>query len=48
MVTSPTRVMKPMVSMVMCPRLNPRAPRIRENSLIWATVNPARKPVRLR
>ncbi len=48
MVIKPTSVISPIVSCCKCPRLLPSAARINENSLIWATVSPARKPVRLR
>ncbi|OQC22721.1 MAG: hypothetical protein BWX71_02307 [Deltaproteobacteria bacterium ADurb.Bin072] len=48
MVTTPTRVMSPMVWGEMWPRASPAAATMRENSLICATVSPARNPVLLR
>jgi hypothetical protein len=48
MVTRPTMVTRPSASSVTCPIETPMATKINENSLICATVSPARKPVRLR
>ncbi|HOM29322.1 MAG TPA: hypothetical protein PLS81_07685 [Deltaproteobacteria bacterium] len=48
MVTTPTTVTRPTISWPMCPRASPDATTIRENSLICATVRPARNPVLLR
>ncbi len=48
MVTTPTSVINPRVSAEMCPREYPSAATMSENSLIWATVRPARNDVRLR
>ena len=47
-VTSPTSVVSPSASTPTWPRVMPMATNTIENSLICATVSPARKPVRLR
>jgi hypothetical protein len=44
MVINPTRVMRPMVSASIWPRLRPNAPRIRENSLILGHRQTGQKP----
>ena len=41
----PTSVINDIVSWERCPTFAPSTTRIRENSLIWATAVPARKPV---
>jgi len=47
-VTSPTSVVSPSACTLTCPSVMPMATKTIENSLICATVRPARKPVRLR
>jgi hypothetical protein len=48
MVISPTSVTSPSASVSTWPSVTPIAMKMSENSLIWATVSPARKPVRAR